>query len=193
MDEPSLLLLIQKRDFDFNTFNRKIIESFAKKLTTAVQMGMSDKRPIRWTRVYAYKPIQGFVAVIGYVEIRVGDMLQLAGDEQVLITEANIGQFYNKARYIVNHKVLQHGNVDALHQHLVFVNELRAKATDEEIVEILSNEVYDETSLLANPQLQPILDQLTRPKIVEDFDATVLTDEQLRGLRAHSKATSSIQ
>lgn len=190
--EPSLYLLVQKRDYDFSAFTRKIIASFSEKLTKAVHMFQKTDRAIRWNRIEAYDQIDGFVVVVGSVEIRVGDMLQTREGE-VLMTEENIDNFTNTVRFFVHSNKLQNASLEEFYQHLCFVVEITQTLPETEAIEILRNEVYDQTTFLESPLVANILDKLTRPTVVENFDVSDLTDEQVRALRLNSRISLGVQ
>ena len=190
--EPSLYLLVQKRDYDFSAFTRKIISSFSDKLTKAVHMYQKTDRNILWHRIEAYEKIEGFVVVVGSVEIKVGDMLKTR-DGEVLMTEDNIDAFVNTVRFFVHSGKLQHASLEEFYQHLCFVVEITQTLPESEALEVLNNEVFDQTSFIESPMVANILEKLTRPTIVENFDVSGLTDEQVKTLRLNSNISQGVQ
>lgn len=180
--EPSLDLLLSKRDYDYMSFTKKAIETFGSKLTKALQMHLKTERNITWFRVERYKGIDGFVIVMGDVEVVPGDMVNTP-EGGILATEENYKNLTNTARYILSSKVLQQGNPEAIYQHIVFIETLAREATEEQIHEILSNEIFDSAALIENPQMQAIVNRITRPTVFESFDTSNLTEEQYNTLR----------
>lgn len=180
--EPSLELLLNKRDYDYMTFTKKLIDMFGAKLSKAVQMHYKIDRTITWYKCDRFNAIEGFVLVMGDVEIQPGDMIRTP-DGDIVATLENKHTLSNTVRYILSSKVLQHGTVEAIYQHVIFVETLAREATEEQIYEILSNEVFDTNTLIENPEYAGILNKITRPTTFESFDTSELTEEQYNSLR----------
>lgn len=180
--EPTLNMLLAKRDFDFAAFSKKIIEIFGERLTKAVRMTIKSDRHITWHSVADFPAVDNFVVVSGSLEVRPGDMLNTESG-QLLATEENYKNITNPVRYILSAKVLQFGSVEAIFQHINFVDSLATTLESDEIVRVLNAQVFDTESMLENPMMADVLNQITRPTVYESFDATQLSDEQFQSLR----------
>lgn len=178
----TLNLLLNKRDYDYAAFSRKIIAMFSEKLTKAVQMQFKFDRDIVWTSVDSFRAVDGYVLVHGTVEVQAGDIITVEGEE-ILITEDNIRKYHRPLRYVLNARVLQHGSLETLFQHIIFVTELAVNLTDAEIVPALLSGELNNANVTDNPVLAPIIEKITRPSVFESFDTQDLTPTQYQSLR----------
>lgn len=178
----TLNLLLNKRDYDQATFSRKIIDIFSEKLTKAVQMQYKFERDILWTGIDSFRAVDGYVLVYGSAELKPGDIITV-GEEEIVITEQNIRQYHRPLRYVLNARVLQHGTLEALFQHIVFVTELAVNLSDAEIVPALKSGELNNANVTDNPILLPIIEKITRPSVFESFDTHELSPDQYQALR----------
>ena len=180
--ELTVDMLLSKRDYDGQAFTRKIIELFSTNLTKAVQMLYKYDRAIKWTKVERFPAVDGYILVQGLVEIRPGDILMVAGGE-VLIDESNINQYTRPVHYTLNSKILQHGTLEAIFQHVAFVESVAKTLPELEVIEVLRSGAVSENVVMENPTLKPILDKITRPTSFEAFDTSTLSESQFNTLR----------
>ena len=180
--ELTVDMLLSKRDYDGQAFTRKIIELFSANLTKAVQMFYKFDRAIKWTKVERFTAVNNYVLVRGEVEIRPGDVLTLPTGE-VLIDETNVNQYTRPLYYTLNSKILQHGTVEAIYQHVAFVDGVAKSLPEAEVIEVLRSGAVSESVVMENPTLKPILDKITRPTTFEGFDTSTLDEAQFNTLR----------
>jgi hypothetical protein len=180
--ELTVDMLLSKRDYDGQAFTRKIIELFSANLTKAVQMQNKYDRAIKWNKVERFPSIDNYVVVMGEVEVRPGDVLSTASGE-VLIDDTNINQFTRPVKYVLNSKILQHGTVEALYQHIMFVASSASSLSEADLIQVLRSGAVSDNLVLENPTLKPILDKITRPTSFEGFDTSTLDEAQFNTLR----------
>ena len=180
--ELTVDMLLCKRDYDNQAFTRKIIELFSGNLTKAVQMLYKFDRAIKWYKVERFPAVDNYVLVRGDVEIRLGDILTLPNGE-VLIDETNINQFTRPVHYTLNSKILQHGTVEAVFQHIAFVDGIAKSLPELEVIQVLRSGAVSENVVMENPTLKPILEKITRPTSFEGFDTSTLDESQFNTLR----------
>lgn len=182
--EPSLELLINKRDYDYVSLTKKIFNIFGERLTRAFQLHLKRDRNINWIKIEIFERVQGYVFVVGNMEVRPGDLLTVDG-RQVLVTEENLAQYANSHTlcYVLNADVLQHGSVETLYKHINFVESVSRLPTEQEALDALDKFRYNWADIIQNPDTQEILDRITRPTVFESFDVSGLTDQQFESLR----------
>lgn len=180
--ELTLEMLLSKRDYDNIAFTRKIIELFSSNLTKAVQMLYKYDRNVKWTKVERFPAVDEYVLLRGEVEVRVGDVLTLTTG-QVVIDETNINQYTRPLHYTLHSRILQHGTVEELYQHLSFIEDIARKLPEAELIDVLRSGAVSESVVMENPTLKPILDKITRPTSFEAFDTSNLSEEQFNTLR----------
>ena len=180
--ELTVDMLLSKRDYDTQAFTRKILDLFSANLTKAVQMYYKTDRHIKWYRVDRFPAVDNYIVVAGEAEILVGDVLQIES-ETVLINEDNINKYTRPVRYILNSKILQHGTVESIYQHICFVESAAKTMPEAELIALLRSGAVSENLVLENPTLKPILDKITRPTSFESFDTSTLTEDQFTSLK----------
>lgn len=180
--ELSLDMLLNKRDYDNRMFTKKIIELLSANLTKAVQMLYKFDRGVKWTQVERFSAVDNYVLIRGEVELRPGDVLTLH-DGDVLLDETNINGFTRPIHFTLNSKILQHGTVEAIYQHVAFVDSVAKTLPEAEIIKVLRSGAVSENVVMSNPTLKPILERITRPTSFESFDTSELSEEQYNTLR----------
>jgi hypothetical protein len=181
--ELSIDLLLQKRDYDSQAFTKKIIETFSEKLTKTVHMLYKLDRDIKWHTVERFKPVVGFICIVGTVDVHVGDTINTP-EGAVLLTPDNIADHHHNVSYLINSNILQHGTVEELYQHVVLVESIIREATTEEIIHVLKTGAASQVEVVANPAVSGIVERITRPSNFEGFDTSGLTEAQYITLRA---------
>lgn len=180
--ELSLNMLLNKRDYDNLAFTKNIIALFSANLTKAVQMFYKYDRDVKWTHIERFDAVDGYVLVKGEVEVRPGDVLTLPEGE-VMVDDKNIHLYTRPLYYALNGKVLQHGTVEDLFQHVSFVDEVSKTLPEAEVIKVLRSGAVSANVVMENPTLKPILEKITRPTSFESFDTSTLSEEQFNSLR----------
>lgn len=183
----SIELLLNKRDYDTAAFTKQIIALFGKNLNQAINLIYKNDRDIQWKRIERFTLIPGYITLSGNVEVRVGDMLRTV-DGEVLITDENVTAYTNSLRYVLKSSILQHGTVEDIYQHVTFVESMANAMNEEELITLLRSGVVCHSSAIADPNVEPILEKITRPTIFESFKTELLSDEQFASLRLNANA-----
>lgn len=176
-------MLLRKRDYDNMAVTRKILELFSGRLTEAIKLLTKMDRDIKWYRVESFNPVENYIIVQGEMETQVGDTLQTA-DGPVLIDESNKKRYSNTVRYCLNASILQSGTVEAIYQHVAFVDAIAREMSEEDIIRTLRSGVVNENAALENLAISDVMEKLSRPTTFESFDTSNLTEEQYISLRS---------
>lgn len=179
-------MLLRKRDYDHQAFTKKIIDLFGERLNTAVNILSKMEREIKWYKVELFTFVNDYVVIQGEMETCSGDTLYTENGP-VLIDESNKTKYVNNVRYCLNVKILQHGTIEALIQHIAFIDTIAKEMSDEDIISTLRSGVVNENMALENLALSDIMEKLSRPSTFESFDTSSLSEEQYLRLRSCSQ------
>ena len=190
--ELSLETMILKRDFDFLAFTNKIMSTYDKNLREAVRMFYKIDRDVEWQRLDRLNEIPGYLVIIGKFLVSIGDVVVKNGVE-VIVDRENIHEAVPQIRLVLHANIVQNGTPKAIHQHMQFVQSLSASGiTEAELVKVLNSGATTDMPTVENPAVNSIIEKITRPALVDSFDATALTEDQYNVLRLQQNATTTL-
>ncbi len=190
--ELSLDTMILKRDFDFFAFTNKIMSTYDKSLREAVRMFYKIDRDVEWQRLDRLNEIPGYVVIIGKFLVNIGDVVVKNGVE-LIVDRTNIHEALPQVRLVLHANIVQNGSPKAILQHMQFVQSLSASGISEaELVKVLNSGATTDMPTVENPAVNSIIEKITRPALVDSFDATALTEDQYNVLRLQQNATTTL-
>lgn len=187
-DEVTIQTLLEKREFDYLYFTKKVIARFSDNLTRAAQQYLKTDRSIMWWSVDRIVKLPKYVTVKGNVELYPGDLLKTATGE-VVLTEDNVHEYVNTFHLIVPMALLDSGSATMLYKHIRDYHLIANALEGDDLVGYL-NSLEDapvsEAELIKDPKHEKILEKITKPLSVDGFDTDGLSDEQVLNIRLFS-------
>lgn len=185
-------VLLSKRDYDFQSFTKKIIDRFVEKLTRAAQVYLKTDRPIHWYSIDKLSKVPHYAVVVGNIEIRPGDVIKTA-DGEIVVDEATVRNYANTYRAYVPMKLLDEGTTTLLYKHLRDFSSISKMLSEEDLIKYL-NAVGDinQAELINDPKHEKILDKMTKPLVVDGFDTETLSDDQILSINIFSNNTRGV-
>lgn len=190
MSLGNIAKLLEQRVSTFTSQTNEIVAKFADRLTPAFQrIYNAPNRRIVWTAIDSLIGTDKAVVVSGFMALELGETITV-GDKAILLDESNINEYNKLVKFAFPIIMLELATIDELVEHVNRISKIsEAMSLTPEALSKLLDKVSDDyqNHILNDPSKVEIIDAATKPETVVGFDATTLTDEQIRTLKLYEK------
>ncbi len=186
----NLSKMLQQRIHTFAVQTSAIFKKIEDRLTPAFQRVFeAPDRRIVWTGIDSLDGTDRAILVSGYMGLKVGDIISIQ-DQTITIDEKNVNEYNKFVKFAFPIIMLELASVDELVEHMNRMSKI-VTAMDvppEQLAKML-DKIADafETKLLNDPTKIDLIDSVTKPESVLGFEASALSDEQIRKLKLYEK------
>ncbi len=186
----NLSKMLQQRIHTFAVQTSAIFKKIEDRLTPAFQRVFeAPDRRIVWTGIDSLDGTDRAILVSGYMGLKVGDIISIQ-DQTITIDEKNVNEYNKFVKFAFPIIMLELASVDELVEHMNRMSKI-VTAMDvppEQLAKML-DKIADafETKLLNDPTKIDLIDSVTKPESVLVFEASALSDEQIRKLKLYEK------
>lgn len=182
--------LIQDRVVKFTESTNEIIAKFSDRLVPAFQKiyNATDRR-IVFTSVDGLTGTEKAVMISGQMALEIGEVIQI-GDKTITLDETNVNEYNKVVKFAFPIIMLELATVDELVEHMQRLSKIggAVNVSPESLSKILDKLADDyEEKLINDPAKVEVFDTATKPDTVLGFNATGLSDEQIRKLMIYEK------
>lgn len=182
-----ILELLNEREFIVQNSNKEILSTYQSKLLELITMhfGLEHKPDISWVSIDRYPSPKStrHVRITGVTYQNIEDG-KLKRDDNI--------KFFS---IILPVTKLENSNVDELYTAFKFLSTMKERLGTEKWLEMLDSEEIQESILKGDfdfekhvENTEDLMEVMTRPDEILGFDATKLTDDQLKSLEIHKSS-----
>jgi hypothetical protein len=181
-NDLSSYILVKSRDLEYKLATKQIISKFEERLQTALQSLFKTQRSMIFTDVSLLPNIENYVYVSGYLELIVGDIV-LLNNKEIILDETNINSYKNQFKITISTKTLDSGEPKEILDNINDIQRLQSVLSADDLVEYLKNtDDLPQAELVKSKKYDDILNKITKPKSIDVFDVSNLTDSQISQL-----------
>lgn len=174
--------VLQLRQRVYDAYTLKLINIFSEIFNRVASIYFKTSAAFSWLDVQQNTHSNKLIMLVGKVSLKSGDVFSFNGELQNITEDAEI-----MISIPLLTTAIETNNAQHISDQTTFIQFLSNSFEVSEITEIInSDEFIDSKSFYDNPYFEKYLNKLTKPKNVDGFDTTALTDDQIHNMFLYS-------